>query len=92
MSPTYRARKRISLYRSNRPPIPIPRSVQDDTKRIIKTDYLKERRHKRELMMQQEKNKEWLVHLTNKKLSKKEKFYKIKEKAREIEEMALRKE
>ena len=42
--------------------------------------------------MVDEKSKEWLVHLTNKKLSKKEKFYKIKEKAREIEEMALRKE
>lgn len=42
--------------------------------------------------MIEDKNKEWVVHLTNKKLSKKEKFYKIKEKAREIEEMALRKE
>lgn len=34
----------------------------------------------------------WLKNLSNKKLSKKEKFIKIKEKAREIEELALRKE
>jgi hypothetical protein len=34
----------------------------------------------------------WIKSLQNKKMSKKEKFLKIKEKAREIEEMALRKE
>jgi len=34
----------------------------------------------------------WLKGLSDKKLSKKEKFLKIKEKAREIEELALRKE
>lgn len=33
-----------------------------------------------------------MLHLNNKKLSKKEKCEKIKEKARELEEMALRKE
>ena len=34
----------------------------------------------------------WLKNLNNKKLSKKDKFLKIKEKAKEIEELALRKE
>lgn len=53
---------------------------------------MKERRHKRELRAEADKHKEWVTHLNNKKLSKKEKFHKIKEKAREIEEMALRKE
>ncbi len=43
-------------------------------------------------MQESNKRQEWVVHLNNKKLSKKEKFIKIKEKAREIEEMALRKE
>eukprot|EP00347_Sterkiella_histriomuscorum_P021530 403333656 len=67
--------------------------------RPVYTDYLKERRQKRELQYSQSgsAHKEhlrdsWMKSLQNKKLSKKEKFIKIKEKAREIEEMALRKE
>lgn len=59
-----------------------------------KTDYLKERRIKREQDIQSGAHLKdsWLKNLSNKKLSKKEKFIRIKEKAREIEELALRKE
>ena len=42
--------------------------------------------------MDNAKRTEWIHHLNNKKLTKKEKFLKIKDKAREIEELALRKE
>ena len=56
------------------------------------TDYLKERREKRQQEKDQERGKDWASTLQNKRLSKKEKFLRIKEKAREIEEMALRKE
>jgi len=64
-----------------------------------KTDYLKERRLKREQQIVRDggsgtkRLKEgWLRSLSDKKLSKKEKFIRIKEKAKEIEELALRKE
>ena len=75
----------------------MPNKKEDTSnKRPIYTDYLKERRKKKELMMTMtntnEKRKDWTILLNNKKLSKKEKCEKIKEKAREIEEMALRKE
>jgi UDP-2,3-diacylglucosamine pyrophosphatase LpxH len=53
---------------------------------------LKERRKRRELALSDEKHKDWTTLLNNKKLSKKEKCDKIKEKAKELEEMALRKE
>ena len=53
---------------------------------------MKLRRQKRELLQLEEKRQDWTVHLNNKKLSKKEKCMRIKEKAREIEEQALRKE
>ncbi|CDW78384.1 UNKNOWN [Stylonychia lemnae] len=56
------------------------------------TDYLKERRLKREKNISTGIKESWLKSLNLKKLSKKEKFLKIKEKAREIEELALRKE
>ena len=44
------------------------------------------------MQQSEEKRQDWTATLNNKKLSKKEKFVKIKEKARELEEMALRKE
>ena len=57
-----------------------------------KTDYLKERRMKRESNVDNIQREVWLKSLNNKKLTKKEKFLRIKEKARVIEELALRKE
>lgn len=43
-------------------------------------------------MQLEEKRKDWTIHLNNKKLSKKERCERIKEKAKELEELAFRKE
>jgi hypothetical protein len=74
------------------PKPPLPNGASNRYEDKPKTDYLKERRIKREQNLEKIEREVWLKSLNNKKLSKKEKFLKIKEKAREIEELALRKE
>ena len=90
-SPPHGRRTKNNPNFIQKPPLPNIVSIRNDEK-PPKTDYLKERRMKRETNVDNVQREVWLKSLNNKKLSKKEKFLRIKEKAREIEELALRKE